>query len=787
VIKHRLICLVEKVRLIYKVEVVLSDEEKKVEIVGEEQEILKKILGNIGTGKVRSNNFSGYDSELIELRDAIAEALPEDIPSLVEQMTRLQAIAAQRGLGEDLPMDPNSPYFGHMGLVENGESRDVLLGKRTFVSPKEGIRIVDWRNAPVSRMYYCYDEGDEYEEIFGGKVRTGYIKTRRSVTITKGELRRIDCPLGTIVKKDNQWINLGESSAKLAGGQGTAIRAGKKNGKLGVDFRGDFRQDKHLPEISALLDKEQFSLISSDDRDLLAIQGSAGSGKTTVGLHRIAYLSYRKGSNLKPSKILVIVLNQALANYVKDVLPSLGVMGVKVETFERWASRMRMSHVYGLPKEYTDETPSVVSRAKKHPALLRILQDMVDEQDEKLTDDLIRSVESYQGGDRIIKAWNMIIRLPLDARRKRLKRWLDGEVRIGRDNGDNLEAKAAIAADSALARMKPITSDIISDWADLFTDRKRLEHYFTTHAPTVFSEADFDQIHAWCVENYKLYFEQLDDEDSQEHAEVEPVTLDREDDAILLRLYQLKIGWLKQGSHRLEYDHLMVDEVQDFSALEVKVVLENVGDKKPVTLAGDTAQKIVREGGFDDWESFIDELEVRGARIEPLKIAYRSTAEVMEIAMDVLGHLALEEPRVTRHGAPVELHQFSDPGQAVSFMGTSIRELLLREPRASVAVIARHPSQARMYYDGLKKAEIPGLRLSINQDFPFVPGVDVTDVRQVKGLEFDYVIMVECNEDTYSVNDESRHLMHVGMTRAAHQLWLVATSAPSQIIPARIL
>jgi DNA helicase-2/ATP-dependent DNA helicase PcrA len=87
----------------------------------------------------------------------------------------------------------------------------------------------------------------------------------------------------------------------------------------------------------------------------------------------------------------------------------------------------------------------------------------------------------------------------------------------------------------------------------------------------------------------------------------------------------------------------------------------------------------------------------------------------------------------------------------------------------------------------LKKSEIPFLRLVLHQDFSFKPGIEVTEIRQVKGLEFDYVIMLECNMDTYPVNDESRHLMHVGMTRAAHQLWLITTANPSRLIPEHLL
>jgi len=105
------------------------------------------------------------------------------------------------------------------------------------------------------------------------------------------------------------------------------------------------------------------------------------------------------------------------------------------------------------------------------------------------------------------------------------------------------------------------------------------------------------------------------------------------------------------------------------------------------------------------------------------------------------------------------------------------------EPRASVAVIARFPEQADLFYQGLRTGEVPYLRRVADQDFVFKPGVDVTDVRQVKGLEFDYVILVEVSEAAYPVDDEARHLLHIAATRAAHQLWVLCSGRPSQLLP----
>jgi DNA helicase-2/ATP-dependent DNA helicase PcrA len=88
-----------------------------------------------------------------------------------------------------------------------------------------------------------------------------------------------------------------------------------------------------------------------------------------------------------------------------------------------------------------------------------------------------------------------------------------------------------------------------------------------------------------------------------------------------------------------------------------------------------------------------------------------------------------------------------------------------------------------VYYEALKMAEIPRLSRIRHYEFAFRPGVEVTEIRQVKGLEYDYVVLIDVNASTYPTDDESRHLLHIGATRAAHQLWLISSGAPSPLIP----
>jgi DNA helicase-2/ATP-dependent DNA helicase PcrA len=282
--------------------------------------------------------------------------------------------------------------------------------------------------------------------------------------------------------------------------------------------------------------------------------------------------------------------------------------------------------------------------------------------------------------------------------------------------------------------------------------------------------------------------EPIEGADGSVEPEDERAALDPEDDALLLRAYQLVCGALKLKKKLLRYEHLLVDEAQDLAPVDLCVLADIVSDKKSITLAGDTAQRLNIDTGFRSWDEVLAALHLESVTVEPLRIAYRSTREVMMFARKVLGPLAEpEEPVAPRTGAPVEHHAFPSAGAAAAFLGESLRQLFVREPRATVAVLARYAEQADAYYDVLRMSEVPHLRRIKNYDFAFRPGVEVTEIRQVKGLEYDYVVLVDVNAASYPADDESRYLLHIGATRAAHQLWAVSTGVPSPLIPPELI
>jgi DNA helicase-2/ATP-dependent DNA helicase PcrA len=720
-------------------------------IVAEEESLLARVRAHLAT--VRPSvppPTADYEEQLLSLRDQIAAARLEDVPALVQQMERLSGIAARRAENVVEPVDPRSPYFGHLRLRESGRGeRDVLIGKTTHVDGQAGVRIVDWRHAPVSQIYYRYEEGAEYEETFGEREVEGKVLVRRTVTIDDGKLRRISAPQATFVRGDDGWRALSIEATELVGGQGTALRPEDMSGALGVGRTFAAREDRHLPEIAALLDPRQFELISRPDSGIVVIQGGAGSGKTTIGIHRIAFLNFNARHRFTPDKMLIIVGSPALRAYIGEILPALGLRGVAVETFREWVSAARQRAFPWLEAPVEENTPSVVTRFKTHPVLLRLLE----------------------------------------------------------------ERAAAYAAD---ARTRKDSHGVLHFWADLLTDLDGALAAFERARDPEFGADQVKRAFRWCAdrcpavldldpgdraERKAALAEEAAEDDEGLGADAKAVgpderaTLDAEDDALLVRAYQLIRGDLKRGKQPLAYEHLFVDEAQDLAPIDLATLLSVVtrhrvahsADELPsVTLAGDTAQRLFMDTGFRDWHAVLGDLGLTGtAFVEPLRIAYRSTRQVLEVAREILGPLADPTPPLApRSGAPVEHHHFPSQGAAVAFLADAIRPLMTREPRATLAILARHAEQADVYYEALRMAEIPRLSRIRHYEFAFRPGVEVTEIRQVKGLEYDYVVLIDVNASTYPTDDESRHLLHIGATRAAHQLWLVSSGPPSALIPA---
>jgi DNA helicase-2/ATP-dependent DNA helicase PcrA len=813
-----------------------SSDPERERIVAEEESCLGKVLSHLSEHKKdrtpSARDVAEYDARLLDLRDQIAAARMEDVPPLVQEMERLQSLAARLRQVTETEVDARSPYFGRLVLEEGPRTREVLIGRGTHLDTRSGIRIVDWRDAPVSRLFYRYEEGEGYDEEFGGREVSGTVNVRRSLVITDSVLRRIGSPQGAFARSgDGSWRSLGESSVRLAGGAGSALRAEQHHrpGKLGTGQDGG--EEKQLKEITPLIDRRQFELITRPDSGLVVIQGGAGSGKTTIGLHRLAYLAFQDSRRFRPDRMLIIVFNEALARYIAGVLPALGVNGVAIRTYEDFAGRLRQALFPGLPSRTREDTPAVVTRLKKHPAMLHAIDAHVARLQARLDGEVKAALASEgDAGQALLEFWRKSAAKVPAHRLHALATRLDGA------EGRALSTNARVALERTIKVGLGSTRDVVQHWAELLSDHGLLKQVFGERAKGDMTPAELDRAHAFCAARIGDVLEhvaereerkaerarkaeeegdegerrprssrQREDEDDgpseDEDRELrqgvdgrdveDGARLDLEDDALLLRLSQRLRGPLTRNAASKDpviYEHILIDEAQDLSPVELAMVLGTVNRSESVTLAGDVQQRLLLDNGFSDWKHVLGELGLSHVEVEPLKLSYRSTHEIIEFARHVLGPLSSKDaPQATRSGAPIELFSFAHTGDAVAFLAEALRELLSDEPNASVAVVTRFPEQADAYYDGLFRGEVPKLRRIADQDFPFKPGVDVTDVRQVKGLEFDYVVLAEVTETSYPSEDEARHLLHIGATRAAHQLWILCAGKPSSLLPAELV
>ncbi|HET6303713.1 MAG TPA: 3'-5' exonuclease, partial [Myxococcota bacterium] len=464
------------------------------------------------------------------------------------------------------------------------------------------------------------------------------------------------------------------------------------------------RLDKRLPEIAGLLDAAQFEVIARPAPGVLVVKGSAGSGKTTVALHRIAYLAYADARIDAPST-LFLTFSPALRDYVHHVLPALGVSHVQLATWAEWAARERARRYPALPSVAREDTPAALRRVKLHPAL-----------------------------------------------------------------------GAALAARVERVPGPPSAEQALDDWASVLTDGALLREFFeraggptpgALQAALEWSRARLDELGAWLAGERDV-----------------EAALDPEDDALLLRAWQLRVGPLARGGERLRYRHVAIDEVQDFAPLELRVVLDCLDAPGSVTLAGDLQQRIVAESGFGSWEELLERVGIQGAETTALRVSYRSTREIMAFAHGVLGPLGEEDapPETPRAGPPVEVFEFTDAGSCVAFLADALLELAGAEPLASVAVLTPSRAATALYHEGLARGEVPRLRRVEHWDFSFAPGVEVAEIEQAKGLEFDYVILVDVGASNFPATAAARRLLHVGATRAVHQLWVTSAGAPSPLL-----
>ena len=619
------------------------------------------------------------------------------------------------------------PYFGRvMTKEEDGHTANFLIGIRG--NPSAGI--VDWRSGPLAALYFNYKQGDEFFETINGRERIGKITLRNSFKTENGRLVQIETANGVFQRREESWMRLDVDS------EIEAMRS-----------RSPRTAEKRLPSILSLITPEQFEMITSDPHRPVMIQGSAGSGKTTVALHRLAWLLHENNSFASPENTNIIVMNKSLQVYVGATLPSMGIHGIKAVTFNSWAFSFLKNVGMRDARFKFQELPLGVETIKCSEEMLPALSAYVKRQQQRMDSEIMSELRPFH---ELVSIWNRGDERPLTERLRVL-------VREIKQTSLSDTAKRSVTDKMRffLGRLNDYQKDIY----EILCDSLFLKKYL---APNPQLDRD-------------LGFMQRRTEKNKKSNE-----LDYFDLSLILRLIQLKNGGLpdKKGN-KLALDHLVVDEAQDFGPIEFAVMMEAVNDKRDVTIVGDVAQKIVFSRKFVGWDKLMENLKIQKDELIQLEISFRCTAPIMTLARKVEGKTGQAEGR---KGSPPKWIKTENRDGMLIQLAEWAQKLQKDNPNYLIAMICRRPRQAMELKEEMMDW-FPDIRLGRREQFSFEPGIMVTNIHQVKGLEFDAVALVDVDGGNYPSDEiESRNMLYVGITRAEDELALCASGSYSKIL-----
>jgi DNA helicase II / ATP-dependent DNA helicase PcrA len=706
---------------------------------------------------------SAIEREIEMLREEVREVTDD----YVKQVVAYKKAKELRYL-EDQGKD--KPYFGRVDFLkdETYELDIVYIGKRGIVrSDTFDALVVDWR-APIAGLYYSGESKDAFYRTDKGIVR-GEVRLKRNFAIEKGKITGIYD--GAV--KETIHREMGHPDEFLQEGFIDEFLAANLNQT----------NDSRLKDIVATIQSEQNDIIRADKDRPIVVQGVAGSGKTTIALHRLSYLIYNYQDSMMSKKFMVFAPNRLFLNYISDVLPELGVDDVQQATFLDWAAKLVKPL---LPKGWRITDPQ---------KLLRLFfEEGQDRREREMTQNRLRfkgslackaALDSYLrylaeteipfkklsfvysrtqqvfsiSGETIRELFtgqfgHLPYRKRLEALRKHLKQEMNKQLfahlrtmRIDLDKQGltKFERMMEQILEKYLSSFPQV--DVFAAYRKLITDETLLRRL----AP---DDVEENVIADVCRSSAVLFAEER----------IEP-----EDVAPLLYLRHLVDG-LEQAE---QFDHTVVDEAQDLSALEIAVIAL-VTKRQSLTVVGDIAQGIHAYRGLQSWDELTGGVFGQpAAAYYTLAQSYRSTIEIMRCANEVLRRIRLPESvmakPVLRHGEKPKMLSYAAPAEKWEQTARLVRELQ-EEGFQTVAIVARTAEESKQAYKALRGA-ISELVLLGSKDSRFPGGVTVMPAYLTKGLQFDAVILLDV--ERYTDSEWDAKLLYVAMTRPVHRLLML--------------
>lgn len=470
------------------------------------------------------------------------------------------------------------------------------------------------------------------------------------------------------------------------------------------------------------LDDAQKAIVGLPASRHALILGEAGFGKTTVALHRMLKLREEKGQSFLGA---MVVPTDGLKRLAELVLLRRRVHDVEVWTYDAWCEAVARAAFIDLPPRLSQNTQSRVLRLKRHGAVKPVLEQFV----------AAHPTPSVHEDH--------------PTRSKALARWLDLEQLFG-----DLKWTSQIVAGANGALPPNTAPETCAHTRVQFMD------------PTEAAHSHVDSERLTTVDGRRI-----DEGTPMEDAQ----SVDVEDFAVLFALERLRTGPRKQPLQLGRFDVLLLDEAQEFAPLELELMGRAIKPTGVVVVAGDAAQQVDATAHFEGWDGTMRAMGVPSFEKATLAVNYRCPPEVTRLARGVL-----EGGRPFEGGEKISHFQAEHSLHLLAWLTDSLRALEVQDPSASIAVICRSPASARSFHRLLGRGLTP--RLALDGAFDFRPGTVVTSVEDVKGLEFDHVVLPDAAANVYVDTAESRRALYVAVTRASHRLVLSAAGPFSPLL-----
>lgn len=656
---------------------------------------LKKVIGNTDASvKDHVDTLAEYKDyiwsnkdidphEIRSMRESILNhfALGESVINKHKRLTKILAI----------------PYFGRIDFLEKKENSKVMpiyIGIHTFYDPESRATLIhDWR-APVSSMFYDHELGEAGYRSPSGEIK-GVISLKRQYRIRGGKMEfMIESAL--TVHDDILQKELSSNA------------------------------DDKMKNIVATIQREQNRIIRNEDIRTLIIQGVAGSGKTSIALHRIAYLLYTFRDSISSKDILIISPNKVFSDYISNVLPELGEETVPETSMEQILSgvlehKYKYQTYFGLVNELLEKPSSSLIDRIAYKASFGFISEL---------DKFILHIENtyFKAADVKLTKYITIPAPFIEEQYLRFNRY-------------------------------PIRRrfDVMADY---MLDMLKIQYAFTvTTAGRNLLKKEIRLMFAGNndIQVYKDFFKWTNNPGMFKMRKGH--TLEYSDLAPLAYLHLALEG---NGNQPFRVKHLLIDEMQDYSPIQYKVIQKLFPCRK--TVLGDAGQS-VNPYGSSTAETI--QKSLTASEIMKLCKSYRSTFEITDFAQKIHPNAELEP--VARHGEKPQILQFGSAVEELSgIMG--LISTYRKSGYKSLGIICKTEQQARKMADMLKSYANDISFLS-SQSSAFVQGIVITSAHMAKGLEFDEVIIPQTDERNYR-SEIDKSMLYVAVTRAMHRLTL---------------